>query len=114
MVGNKLFESLDEILKEHTRRMIPMTVLLVTAGCAALANTPAQDLAWSRWTICRARASGTDIKTVQLDGRISFVYSGAGDNQAMLACLRQAAKDGPALPEPVSEARIGTGGSGGM
>ena len=101
MVGHTLFES---------RRMVSISTLLVTAGCAALANTPAQDLAWSRWTICHARASGTDIKTVQLDGRISFVYSGAGDNQTMLACLRQAAKDGPALPEPVSEARIGAGG----
>lgn len=113
MAGNKLVKSLDEILKQHTRRLVPITALLVTAGCAALANTPAQDLAWSRWTICRARATSTDIKTVQLDGRISFVYSAAGDNQTVLACLRQAGKDGPALPEPVSEARVGSGGGGG-
>jgi hypothetical protein len=113
MVGHKLFKSLDEILKEHTRRMVPMTALLVTAGCAALANTPAQDLAWSRWTICHARVTSIDIKTVQLDGRISFVYSEPGDNQTMLACLRQTGKDGPALPEPISEARVGGGGGGG-
>ena len=84
------------------------------AGCAALANTPAQDLAWSRWTICHPHAHSTDIKVVYLDGRISFVYSEPGDNQTMLACLRQAGKDGPALPEPVSEPRLGGSGGGGM
>jgi hypothetical protein len=114
MAGNKLCKSPDETLTAHTCRMAPVIALLVIAGCAAFANTPAQDLALSRWTICRARATSTEIKSVQLDGRISFVYSEPGDNQNMLACLRQAGKDGPALPEPVSEGRAGGGGGGGM
>ena len=114
MVGNKLFNSIDEFLEEGARRMVPTIALLLTAGCAALANTPAQDSAWSRWTTCHAQITGTDIKTVGLDGRISFWYTAIGDNQTMLTCLRQAAKDGLALPEPISEPRTGGGGGGGM
>lgn len=76
---------------------------LLAGGCASLANTPAQDLAWSRWNICHTQATGTEIRNVELDGRISFWHYGPGDRQAMLECLRQAAHTGPALPEPVAE-----------
>jgi hypothetical protein len=95
--------------------LIVMTtvVSLLTAGCVSLANTPAQDLAWSRWTACRAQVAGTDLKTIQLDGRIVFWYSGPGDGQAMLACLRSAVSGGDNLPEPLSELRQGGGGGGG-
>ncbi len=87
---------------------------LLAAGCASLANTPAQDLAWSRWTACHTQATGTELHTVQLDGRISFWYSGAGDGQAMRECLQHVAEDGPALPEPAFEPRPpGGGGAGG-
>ena len=93
----------------HQRRattglIVATTALsLLGAGCASLANTPAQDVAWSRWRICQAQARGTEIRNVQLDGRISFWYYSGGDRQTMLDCLRQAASTGPALPEPIGE-----------
>ena len=76
---------------------------LLANGCASLVNTPAQDLAWTRWRICQTQATGTEIRTVQLDGRIAFWYYGPGDRQAMLDCLRRASNTGPALPEPIAD-----------
>ena len=93
--------------------MTMATLSLLTAGCASLANTPAQELAWSRWTACRPQAPGTDIRMVQLDGRISFWYDGPADRRAILDCVRLAAKDGVTLPEPVSQPRECSGGVGG-
>ena len=87
-------------------------ISLLLAGCASFQNTPAQDLAWSRWTACRAQVTDTEVNRVQLDGRISFWYSGPGQRQSMLECLRQAAKDGPSLPEAVGDPRPGGGGGG--
>ena len=93
--------------------MTTATLSMLTAGCASLANTPAQDVAWGRWTACHPQAPGTEIRMVRLDGRISFWYEGLADRRAILDCVRLAAKDGPALPEPVSEARECSGGAGG-
>ena len=76
---------------------------LLANGCASLVNTPAQDLAWTRWRICQTQAPGTEIRNVQLDGRIMFWYYGPGDRQLMLDCLRRAANTGPALPEPIAD-----------
>ena len=93
----------------HRRRataalVVASSVLsLLAAGCASLANTPAQDIAWNRWSVCHSQVAGTEIRTVQLDGRILFWYAGPGDRQAMLDCLRRAANAGPALPEPIGE-----------
>ena len=93
--------------------VISTVLSLVLAGCASFQNTPAQDLAWSRWTVCRAEVTGTELNRVQLDGRISFWYNGPAQRQPMLECLRQAAKDGPSLPEPIADPRPGRGGGGG-
>jgi DNA-binding PucR family transcriptional regulator len=87
--------------------------LLSAAGCGSLANTPAQELALSHWTACHARVTGAELNAVQVDGRIAFWYSGAGEGQAMLECLRQADKTGAGLPEPISELRSGGSGGGG-
>ena len=95
------------------RRRAAMSMVLTTriillvfmSGCATLANMPAQDLALSRWTACRTQVTGTDLRWVQPDGRIVFWNNGPGDDQAMRECLRRMAKDGPVLPEPVSESR---------
>jgi hypothetical protein len=76
---------------------------LLAGGCASLANTPAQDVAWDRWRICHTPVSGTEIRTVQPDGRIVFWYYGPGDRQVMLDCLRQPGSTGLALPEPIAE-----------
>jgi hypothetical protein len=87
-----------------TALVIATTALsLLAGGCASLVNTPAQDVAWSRWRICHTPASGTEIRNVQLDGRITFWYYGPGDRQVMLDCLRQAAGAGVALPEPIAD-----------
>lgn len=86
----------------------------LAAGCAPLSNTPAQDLAWSRWTLCHPQATGTQIRIVQLDGRISFWYTGPEDRRAMVDCIRFAAKDGPALPEPIADLQECSGAGGGM
>ncbi len=87
--------------------------LALAAGCASLVDTSAQELARSRWTVCHARVTGTELDTVQRDGRISFWYSGAGESQTMLECLREAAKMGPDLPEPIAQLRPGGSGGGG-
>jgi len=87
--------------------------LSVLSGCSLLTDTPAQETAWSRWTVCHTKVGGTELNSVQRDGRITFWYSGAGDGESMLECLRAAAKTGPALPEPVAQLRPGGSGGGG-
>jgi hypothetical protein len=93
----------------HQRRATTALVIATTAlsllanGCASLVNTPAQDVAWNRWRICQTQATGTEIKNVQLDGRIVFWYYGPGDRQVMLDCLRRAGNTGLALPEPIAD-----------
>ncbi len=78
---------------------------LAMADCAALKNTPAQDDAWSRWAACRRQVTGSDIRIVQLDGRITFWSNGPDDGRSMLECLARAGKNGPALPEAIYEIR---------
>jgi hypothetical protein len=100
-------------------RRVPMSLIVTVAssliaGCASLANTPAQDTAWSRWTACQAQVRGADLRTIQQDGRIFFWYSGPENAQDMLACLRRAGNGGATLPEPIADPRPGGGGGGGM
>ena len=85
--------------------VVAAALALLMAACASLHNTPAQDLAWDRWTACHNQISGTDIRTVGLDGRISFWSIGTADGLSMLDCLAKGGKNGPALPEPISEIR---------
>ena len=85
----------------------------LSMSCARAVNTSAQEVAWSRWNSCHQEVPGTDLGSIQADGRISYWYNGAGDGQSMLACLHQAAKAGPLLPEPLSELRPGGSGGGG-
>ena len=106
------------LLRRRRCARVPLLIttgvlLVLTGGCASLANTPAQDLAWSRWAACRARVSGAEVNRIQSDGRIAFWASGPSDAQAMLECLRRAAMDGPVLPEPIFDLRPGGGGGGG-
>ena len=85
----------------------PMIVALLIVGCATVTNTPAQDEAWRRWEACRSQAPGSDIRNVQLDGRISFWANGAFQGRSMLDCLARAGKNGPALPEASYATRPG-------
>jgi hypothetical protein len=80
-------------------------VALLMADCSALKNTPAQDEASSRWAACRSQVTGSEIRIVQLDGRIMFWSNGTYDGRSMLDCLARAAKNGPALPEAIYEIR---------
>jgi hypothetical protein len=90
--------------RRATTALVITTVLsLLANGCASLVNTPAQDVAWNRWRICQTQATGTEIRNVQLDGRIVFWYYGPRDRQVMLDCLRRAANTGLALPEPIAD-----------
>ena len=87
-----------------TRRALIGTLLstviaFLVIGCSTVANTPAQDEAWRRWTACRSQVAGAEIRNVQLDGRISFWANGAFQGRAMLDCLARAGTNGPALPE---------------
>src|SRR5262245_38923110 len=89
-----------------SRRFAIVVVLLgVCGGCASLADTPAQELALSRWTTCHQSVTGAELKRVQPDGRITFWYSGTSAGRSMLECLQQAAKNGPNQPGPMPEAR---------
>ena len=85
----------------------PMIVALLMVACATVTNTPAQDEAWRRWEACRSQAPGSDIRNVQLDGRISFWANGAFQGRSMLDCLARAGKSGPALPEASYATRPG-------
>jgi hypothetical protein len=83
------------------RRWLPspaMIVALFMVACSSVTNTPAQDEAWRRWEACQSQAPGSDIRSVQLDGRISFWAVGTVQGRSMLDCLARAGKDGPALP----------------
>ena len=85
----------------------PTIVVLLMVACSTVTNTPAQDEAWCRWEACSSQAPGSDIRSVQLDGRITFWANGIFQGRAMLDCLAQAGKGGPALPEATYATRPG-------
>jgi hypothetical protein len=69
-------------------------------GACAIANTPQQDLAYTRWAKCHS-TSGQLIR-IDLDGRITFRVTGPGGQQEIVQCLAEADRTGPSLPEPVA------------
>jgi hypothetical protein len=85
-----------------------LVLLLVLAGCAPVKNTPAQDLAWERWTKCRhfdmvlqeIRADGSVWARPAADGTKDISAWQASMRQA-LAEQRQAQRGGAAPPAPV-------------
>src|SRR5262249_9560738 len=76
-----------------------LVVAFLMVARSTVKNTPAQDVAWSRWTTCRSQVPGVEIRNVQLDGRISFWANGAFQGRSMLDCLARARTSGPPLPE---------------
>ena len=77
--------------REDTVRSIlfGLFVMVVAAGCAAVGNTPAQDLAWERWKACD-HFSMILLDRVDLDGRLvvtGYEYEAA----QFTACVREAA-----------------------
>jgi hypothetical protein len=91
------------------RRLVstPMIVALLMVACSPVTNTPAQDEAWRRWEACRSQVPGSDIRSVQIDGRIMFWADGTFQGLSMVDCLTRAGKDGPALPEAIYATRPG-------
>jgi hypothetical protein len=68
-------------------------------GACGIANTPQQDLAYTRWAKCNASLFPLELERVDLDGRITFRFS--PNSQDVLLCLTEAGRIGPPLPEPV-------------
>lgn len=71
-------------------RKYPWALLLVlvsmaTAGCAAMQNTLAQDLAWERWEKCQQ--SGINLSRIEADGRTWVTYT--ADHTAALNAWRE-------------------------
>ena len=79
--------------------------LALALTACAIANTPAQDLAYSRWAACSAPY--TQLERVDLDGRITFLSSNSSTRQAVFQCLADAGRAGPPLPEPVGVRPLG-------
>ena len=89
------------------RASTPMIVVLLMVACSTVRNTPAQDEAWRRWAACSSQVPGPDIRSVQLDGRITFWADGTFQGLSMVDCLTRAGKDGLALPEATYANRPG-------
>jgi outer membrane biogenesis lipoprotein LolB len=96
-----------DIAQRRCLASTPMIVAFLLVACSTVKNTPAQDEAWRRWEACRSQVTGSDIRTVQLDGRISFWANGAFQGRSMLDCLARAGKNGAALPEAMYATRPG-------
>jgi len=82
-----------------------IALALLATGCASFENTPAQDAALTRWTACRNQMIGPDLRTVGLDGRITFWANSPDDGLSMVGCLASRKDGGPALPAAVYEIR---------
>jgi hypothetical protein len=69
-------------------------------GACATANTPQQNLAYDRWARCSS--AYVQVERVDLDGRITFLFSNDADREQALQCLAGASQTGPPLPAPVT------------
>jgi hypothetical protein len=85
-------------------RLVLLATAGLAAGCAPLADTPAQDRAWAVWQACRGAVASADVLSVDVDGRLRIQMVSGYDRGPILACLRGPAGD-PALPEPVFTGR---------
>lgn len=74
--------------------------LALVVGACAITNTPQQDLANERWAKCAVPF--VRLERVDIDGRITFLFSNAADRRDVLQCLADAGRAGPPLPEPVT------------
>jgi hypothetical protein len=77
----------------------------VLAACAAAANTPEQELAYARWARCGAPY--TQLERVDVDGRITFLFSNSATRLDVEQCLADAARAGSALPAPLAVRPVG-------
>jgi hypothetical protein len=87
-----------------TRRMTSAVsrwfcLALALGACAALANTPEQNLGYERWAKCSRPA--VTLRGVSVDGQIGFLYTDPADQRDVVQCLSDAGRTGPPLPPPV-------------
>jgi hypothetical protein len=68
-----------------------LLIMATMTGCATVRNTPAQDLAWERWTACDHFTAVT-LDRVDLDGRI-VVNSYENTVGPFTACVERVAAD---------------------
>src|SRR5262244_2499542 len=68
-----------------------MAVTAALAGCATMANTPAQNLAWERWRACD-RFSTISLERIEPDGRL-IVTGYEREAIAFTACVRETAAE---------------------
>jgi hypothetical protein len=73
-------------------------LLALVLGACAIANTPLQDLAYERWARCAEPPS--QLRQVDVDGRITFVAGDPSGRETISRCLAEAGRTGPRLPEP--------------
>jgi hypothetical protein len=78
--------------------VIGASCLVLVLGACAISNTPQQDLAYERWARCASPY--VQLERVDVDGRISFLFSNPSAQPEILQCLAEAGRTGPALPEP--------------
>jgi hypothetical protein len=82
------------------RRRFGLSLTLGTALAlgACVANTPQQDLAYTRWATCSSPY--VQLQRIDVDGRITFQHAGFAGRDEVFRCLAQASAAGPALPPP--------------
>ena len=86
------------MLELGTPARLVLALVLAMAGCAPVANTPAQERAWARWEACRQVVPLAQLARVDPDGRLRVEVASMFDRDRVLGCLRAA--EGPdALPE---------------
>ncbi len=71
--------------------VLGLLMMALAAGCAAVRNTPAQELAWDRWGACN-RFSTITLDRIDLDGRL-VVNAYEVDGARFSACVHEAAAD---------------------
>jgi hypothetical protein len=72
----------------------------LVVGACAIANTPAQTLAYERWAKCSSPY--VQLQWVGVDGRIAFMFSNPAAREEIFECLDDAGRGGPPLPAPVA------------
>jgi len=88
-----------EVVAGALRLLLGSCGFALFLGACAIANTPQQDLAYTRWAKCNVPFA--QLQRVDLDGRITFQFTSAPERQEILQCLAEAGRTGPSLPEPV-------------
>ena len=68
-----------------------VAMMAASAGCATMANTPAQNLAWERWRACD-HFSTISLERIEPDGRL-IVTGYETEAIPFTACVRETAAE---------------------